>query len=158
MGNKDLKKLSRSELIEILLEQAGEIDELKAKLEDAENELANAQEELKSRKIKIDNVGSIAEASVLVSGVLEAAQKAADIYLENVRDTDSICAKMREDAEAQAKKTIEEAEKAAELKETAARISADKYWDEVSQRLEKFYDEHSGLRDLLNIGTDPANI
>lgn len=151
MTNNELKKLSRSELIDILLEQDGMIEELKIQLEEAN--LA-----LESKKMKIDKAGTLAEASLLISGVLEAAQSAADVYLENIRDTESACQKVRDEADAEAKKIVEEAEKSAEQTKADAKTAADNYWNEVSERLENFYDEHNGLRDLLKIGDRAQNI
>lgn len=77
-GEKELKKLSRSDLLEMLIEQSKEVDRLKAELEQANAALEN-------RRIAIENAGSIAEASLKLSGIFEAAQQAADLYLENVK-------------------------------------------------------------------------
>jgi ABC-type transporter Mla subunit MlaD len=77
MTNKELRKLNRAQLLEILIEQSKEIDELKSKLNDA-------QEKLNDRKIKIDKAGSIAQAALEISKIFEDAQKAADLYLENI--------------------------------------------------------------------------
>lgn len=78
MTDKKLRKLSRLELLEMLLEQSRETQKLRAELEKA-----NAL--LKERQLAIRNAGSIAEASLKLNGVFEAAQKAADQYLENVK-------------------------------------------------------------------------
>jgi hypothetical protein len=69
MTDKELKKLSRAELLEMLIEQSKRADELQAKLDKAE-------EELNSRQLKVDEAGSIAEASLRLNGVFEAAQAA----------------------------------------------------------------------------------
>lgn len=76
---KQLKRLSRRELLELMLEQSKRIDALKE-----ENE--RLREELDSKKIMIENSGSLAEAALRLSGVFEAAQKAADLYLENIKN------------------------------------------------------------------------
>ena len=78
MTDKELKRLSRAELLELLLESNRENDRLREQLEKAKALLA-------SRVIEIENAGSIAEAALALNGVFEAAQKAADQYLENVR-------------------------------------------------------------------------
>ena len=78
--NKDLKKLKRQDLLELLVEQSEEIDRLRA-------ELAKTQEALNDRKIAISEAGSLAEAAIKVSHVLEAAQEAADIYLASLKQT-----------------------------------------------------------------------
>lgn len=76
MAGKDLRKLSKTELLELLIEQGRENLALKAKLEQAEAELAQ-------RRIAIAESGSLAEAALKLSGVFEAAQRAIDLYREN---------------------------------------------------------------------------
>ncbi len=78
MDNRDLNKLKRIDLLELLIAQGKEIDRLK-------EELSKAEAELYSRRIDIDSAGSIAEASLRLNGVFQAAQAAADQYLENIR-------------------------------------------------------------------------
>lgn len=78
MTDKELHKLKRSELLEMLLEQSRVIDRLKEQLEAAEKKL-------QAREILLDEAGSIAEASIMITDVFSEAQKAADCYLENVR-------------------------------------------------------------------------
>ena len=74
MTSKELRKLSRRELIEVLLAQTREMEQLKAEL-NSKNEL------LEKREINIRESGSIAEAALRLSGIFEVAQKAADTYL-----------------------------------------------------------------------------
>ena len=76
MAGKDLRKLSKTELLELLVEQGRENLSLKARLAAAEAELAQ-------RRVQIAECGSIAEAALRLSGVFEAAQRAADLYREN---------------------------------------------------------------------------
>lgn len=73
-----LKKLSRQDLLEMLIEEEKHIDRL-------EKELAEAREALKDRQIQIQSSGSIAEAALKLNEVFEAAQAAADQYLENIK-------------------------------------------------------------------------
>ena len=49
-----------------------------------EEELAEAKEQLENRRIQIENSGSIAEAALKLNGIFEAAQAAANQYLENL--------------------------------------------------------------------------
>ena len=78
MKDKKFKKLSRSELLEMLLEQTKEVKRLTKELEIANQALEN-------RKIMLDNTGSIAEASLKMSSIFEDAQKAANLYLANIK-------------------------------------------------------------------------
>ena len=78
MTEKELLKLKKSELLEIMLAQSKEIDSLR-------EQLAVAKKKLKNRRIKIKESGSIAEASLKLTQIFEEAQKAADLYVENVK-------------------------------------------------------------------------
>jgi hypothetical protein len=78
MNEKDFRKLKRLELYEIMLAQAEEIDDLRA-------QLAAAKKELENKRIDIQQSGSIAEASLKLTKVFEEAQKAADLYLSNIK-------------------------------------------------------------------------
>mgnify|MGYP003562386176 FL=1 len=78
MNEKDFRKLKRLELYEIVLAQAEEIDDLRAQLEKKKKELEN-------KRIDIQRSGSIAEASLKLIKIFEEAQKAADLYLSNIK-------------------------------------------------------------------------
>ena len=67
MVKKELKRLRRTELLEILLEQGKENEQLKKKIKELENELSD-------RKILINETGSIAEAALAMNGMFEAAE------------------------------------------------------------------------------------
>lgn len=79
-NSKELRKLNRLELLEMLLEQSEELDKVKLELEQTKKELEEVNEKLKNQEIKIDEAGNIAEAALAISGIFEAAQKAIDIY------------------------------------------------------------------------------
>ena len=78
MTDRELRKLSRAGLLEILLTQSREIDRLRAEVEEL-----NAR--LEDRDLIMSQSGSIAEASLRINNVFEAAQKAADQYVDSVR-------------------------------------------------------------------------
>ena len=78
MTDKDLKRRRRDELLEMLIAQS-------KKMEQMQEELDAARAALASREILLQEAGSIAEASLRINGVFEAAQAAAQQYLENVR-------------------------------------------------------------------------
>lgn len=75
MTEKDLRKLNRYQLLEMLIMQTERADKLQSKLEESEKKLNDTE-------IRLTALGSIAEASLQLSGVFEAAQTAADQYLE----------------------------------------------------------------------------
>ena len=78
MTEKELRRLSRMDLLEMLLEQSREVERLQKELETVNNQLSD-------RRIMEQEAGSIAEASLKLNKVFEAAQQAADQYLENIR-------------------------------------------------------------------------
>jgi hypothetical protein len=78
MTEKELRRLSRMDLLEMLLEQSREVERLQKELETVKNQLSD-------RRIMEQEAGSIAEASLKLNKVFEAAQQAADQYLENIR-------------------------------------------------------------------------
>lgn len=78
MTDKDLKRLRRDELLEILIAQSKKMDQMQA-------ELDAARAALESREILLREAGSIAEAALRINGVFEAAEAAAQQYLENIR-------------------------------------------------------------------------
>ena len=78
MTEKQLHKLSRRELLELMLEQQKEIERLRGELEET-------RARLESRELKMEKIGSIAKASLEVTAIFEEAQKAANLYVENVK-------------------------------------------------------------------------
>jgi len=96
MKKKDLKKMSKRELLEIMLLQSKRIDEL-------ENEIDKMNSMLDDKKILLSNCGSIAEAALKLNNIFEAAQNAADQYLKNIEllsKEEIALRKSREEAEA----------------------------------------------------------
>ena len=98
MTSRELRKESRAGLLEILLAQSSEIDRLKAevaslneKLEEKElidrlkAEVASLNEKLEEKELIMSRSGSIAEASLELNRVFEAAQLAADQYVRSIR-------------------------------------------------------------------------
>ena len=78
MTEKELLKLKRSEMLEIMLAQSREIDKLRQELDEA-----NAKVE--DRELRLKDCGSIAEASLRLTNIFTEAQKAVDLYVENVK-------------------------------------------------------------------------
>ena len=159
MTDNDVKKLSRKDLLEMLIDQSREIESLRAKLSEAEAALKN-------REIAIDKAGSIPEASLVLNGVFEAAQAACQQYTENIsqlsQNQEAVCRQREEESQAKAQRIIEEAEarRADMEQETQARCDemvakaeaeSKKLWDDVSKKLETFAAEHAELQQILSM-------
>ena len=117
MTEKELKRLSRADLLEMLISQSEELREVKERLRTAEAALA-------SRVIEIDNAGSIAEASLRLNGVFEAAQAACEQYTENIRllseRSQLICRQMEKESREQAERLLEQTRRRCEEMEAQA--------------------------------------
>mgnify|MGYP006994937696 CR=1 FL=1 len=74
MTEKELRRLSRTDLLEMLLEQSKEVQRLQQELEET-------KQKLEDRRLMEQEAGSIAEAALRINKVFEAAQQ----YLENIR-------------------------------------------------------------------------
>ena len=151
MTDKELRKLGRSALLEILIAQSKEIDRLQTQLDQASQQLAD-------KNIAIQNAGSIAEAALQLNGIFAAAQAAADQYLQNVSQLEPVSGSAEiqtsaDDilAQAQAKADQLLAETQAKCDEMIfqAKEESQRWWSETSQKMDAFYKERTGLRELL---------
>lgn len=153
LNAKDLRRLSRAELLEMLIAQTKEHDKTKAELAEAERQLSN-------KVLKIENAGSIAQAAMQMNGVFEAAQRAADQYLENVRAQsfqmelkEKECAERSERmlAQTRARCSVMESEAAKKCEEMilAAEEETRRRWDELHSKMESYLREHEQLRSLM---------
>ena len=101
LTEKDLRKLRRADLLEMLVEQARRFEAL-------QKELEAAKKELETRKISISETGSMAEAALKVSGVFDDAQDAAKVYLENIRQRAAEQEKLSAELEEESRRKAEQ--------------------------------------------------
>ena len=183
MTQYEMKKLSRKELLQLAAEESAQIRILQEHLEIAENELHK-------REININEAGSIAEASMKLSNVFEAAQEACRLYTDNIqrlserqesicaeieketkekaaayeaevisrcerleKDTKEACEKLDMDTKAACEKLEKDTKTSCEKMVETAKAEAKAYWDELSQKLEDFYQAHAGLQAFLDKNT-----
>lgn len=100
MMSKDLKKLGRRELVDIIYQ-------LKKNEEKLQEEITALKEALQDKQIRLSVAGSIAEAAADITNLFATAQKTADLYLHEI-------ARMKEEAENECAKMIQDAQKRAE--------------------------------------------
>lgn len=134
MKDHELRRLSRSELLEILIAQTEESEQLKSRLQQAEAQL-------RDRQIAIDKAGTMAEAALLLNGVFDAAQDAAQQYLENVQHLSSqqeeVCRKAKE----QAAKLVKDANHYSQQ----IHAKADAYWNQIAAKAAELENDHAAL-------------
>ena len=124
MTDKEFKRLSRAQLIEIIYQlqlQVDELDERNKALETA----------LEDKRLRIENAGNIAEAALAVNDCFRSAQNAADQYLAEIKA-------IYDEAEAQRQKILAEAR--AEAEQMMA--NAQKPQNDYSSIIEAIMREH----------------
>ncbi|MBQ8312058.1 MAG: hypothetical protein IJX84_02480 [Clostridia bacterium] len=100
MTDRELRKLHRSELLELLIAQGKENVALQERL-------TQAEEAVQTREMTIREAGSMASAAVEINDLIGAAQRAVDLYTENIY---RVCLEQ----EAKAEKLVDEAQTHAE--------------------------------------------
>ena len=78
MTDKEFKRLSRAQLIEIIYQ-------LQLKQEELMEENEKLSEAVANKRLMVENAGNIAEAALEVNNVMQAAQNAATHYLEEIQ-------------------------------------------------------------------------
>lgn len=75
----DFRKLNRLQILELFLQE-------KEKNEKLEQEVTELRAQLEEKNLELATAGSMAEAALKLNGVFEAADKAAEQYLESIRE------------------------------------------------------------------------
>lgn len=78
MTDKEFKRLSRPQLIEVIYQ-------LQLKLEEMTAENERLSQELADKRLRVDDVGNIAEAALSIHNVFTTAQDAAAHYIEEIQ-------------------------------------------------------------------------
>lgn len=136
MTDKELRRLGRPELIEIIYQ-------LEKSQEENRQEIARLQARLQDRTLRLSEAGSIAQAALQVNGVMEAAQAAADQYVQAAEADRQQARTELSDAQAQARTVTDQAEQ-----------HARDHWDLFREKAEQLIRDHHELSALLN-GEDP---
>lgn len=130
MTQKELKKLSRTQLLEMLLLQTEKAEQLEKELEDTKSLLAN-------RKLQLERVGSIAEAVLDLNGVFKAAQDAADQYLENAIASYQDVDLLRSNTKMECDRMLLEAQKKCDEKKAESMEYCKRMEDETVERCKR---------------------
>lgn len=149
MADRELRRMHRAELIEIIYALKQSEDQLKA-----QNAALTAQ--LQDRQLRLEKAGSIAQAALELNNVFAAAQAAADDYLHSVQanhlaDTDAAAANTLSQARSEAKRILEQAQadadslKAQTRQECSAMVEQAE--QEVQQRWQTFDRKANALLD-----------
>ena len=122
MADRELRRMHRAELIEIIYALKQSEDQLKA-----QNAALTAQ--LQDRQLRLESAGSIAQAALELNNVFAAAQAAADDYLHSVQaslaDTNATAANTLSQARSEAKRILEQAQADADSLKAQAQQECD---------------------------------
>ena len=137
MTEKELRRLSRTDLLELLLAQRRENEQLRCILDQTQAQLAD-------RTIQIDNAGSIAEASLQLSGIFNAAQDSCQYYLDNIKllseRQNEICQQMEAETKEKCDRMVAEAE-----------LKAQACWDNCSVKIKQLVNSFEGLQQAIDM-------
>ena len=137
MTEKELRRLSRTDLLELLLAQRRENEQLRCILDQTQAQLAD-------RTIKIDNAGSIAEASLQLSGIFTAAQDSCQYYLDNIRllseRQSQICQQMEQETKEKCDRMVAEAE-----------LKSQQCWENCSIKIKQLVESFEGLQQAMDM-------
>ena len=157
MTDRELKKLRRADLLEILITQSKEIERLQQELEQAKRQAA-------SRAITIEKAGTMAEAALQLNEVFAGADAAARQYLENIQtlsaQQEEICAameqktkmrceQMEEQAKERCQSLTEETRQECENMIASTRSEVRCYWLAMQARMERLNNKENAVEALL---------
>ena len=170
MNVKELKSLSRTDLLELLLAQTERVEAM-------EIELADAKKRAEARDIIIERSGTLAEAAMQINRVWQAADRAAAQYLSNVLrmhdeqleklgaleqdyakrerelmgETIQKCEEMEQQTMEKCRKMEQEAQAFYDETVQKAKAESQAYWDQVYGKLEQFCSAQESLKALLQM-------
>ena len=154
MTDKELRRLGRPELIEIIYQ-------LEKSQEESRQEIDRLQARLQDRTLRLSEAGSIAQAALQVNGVMEAAQAAADQYVQaaeadrqqartELADAQTQADTILADAQARADAILSDAQAQARTVTDQAEQHARNHWDLFREKAEQLIRDHHELSALLN--------
>ena len=129
MTDQEFKRLNRAQLIDIIYQLQLQIDKL--------NEEKQALEgELKDKRLRLSNVGNIAEAALEMNDCFRSAQNAAEQYLNEIKA-------IREETEAERQRILSEAQAEAKAILADAKKTQGEYDSAIEAILKEYEQSHS---------------
>ena len=129
MTDKEFKRLSRAQLIEIIYQLQLQIDKLNEEKQALENELED-------KRLRLQSAGNIAEAALEINDCFRSAQNAAEQYLNEIKA-------IREETEAERQRILKEAKAEAEAIIAGAKNTRGDYDSAIEAILKEYKQSHS---------------
>ena len=129
MTDKEFKRLSRAQLIEIIYQLQLQIDKLSEQTQELESELAD-------KRLRLQSAGNIAEAALEINDCFRSAQNAAEQYLNEIKA-------IREETEAERQRILSEARAEAAAIIAGAKKTQGDYDSAIEAILKEYRQSHS---------------
>ena len=129
MTDKEFKRLSRAQMIEIIYQLQLQIDKLSEQTQKLESELAD-------KRIRLSNAGNIADAALEINDCFRSAQNAAEQYLNEIKA-------IREEAEAERQRILAQARAEAAAIIAGAKKTQVDYDSAIEAILKEYGQSHS---------------
>ena len=129
MTDKEFKRLSRAQLIEIIYQLQLQIDKLNEEKQALENELED-------KRLRLQSAGNIAEAALEINDCFRSAQNAAEQYLNEIKA-------IREETDTERQRILEEAKAEAEAIVAGAKNTQGDYDSAIDAILKEYKQSHS---------------
>lgn len=129
MTDKEFKRLSRAQLIEIIYQFQLQVDKLTEQNQELEQKLAD-------KRLRLSMAGNIADAALEINDCFRSAQNAAEQYLNEIKA-------IREDAEAERHRIIAQAQAEAKAIIDSAKKTQGDHDSAIEARLKEIRQSHS---------------
>ena len=129
MTDKEFKRLSRAQLIDIIYQLQLQIDKLNEEKQELERELAD-------KRLRLSNAGNIADAALEINDCFRSAQNAAEQYLNEIKA-------IREETEAEQQRILLKAQAEAEAIIAGAKNTHGDYDSAIEEIMKEYGQSHS---------------
>ena len=130
MTDKEFKRLSRAQLIDIIYKLQLELDKVNEEKQELESKLAD-------KRLRLQSAGNIAEAALEINDCFRSAQNAAEQYLNEIKA-------IREETEAERQRILSQARAEAEAIVASAKQTQGDYDSAIEAILKEYGQDHSG--------------
>ena len=129
MTDKEFKRLSRAQLIDIIYKLQLELDKVNEEKQELESKLAD-------KRLRLQSAGNIAEAALEINDCFRSAQNAAEQYVNEIKA-------IREETEAERQRILSEARAEAAAIITGAKKTQGDYDSAIEAILKEYGQRHS---------------
>ena len=175
MQDRDLKKLKREDLLEILNEEVQKSEQLEEKVLELRNKLSAKEEEvqgninkikkleeenleikskLQNREIVLNEAGNIADAALGLNNIFKLAQDSADMYLKNIEALnarqEAVLLERENEVNTRLKALMEETEVKCIYREREADEKIRAQWEAFHNKANAFISSYDGLKQLFS--------